>query len=1075
MADEGKQVSALLRRHHQLKRWEDSETNREPGSPRPSAKKVKFQDGCVFLAACSSGDKDEVKKLLERGADINTANVDGLTALHQACIDDNLDMVEFLVEEGADVDVCDNEGWTPLHATASCGFTEIARYLLKHGANVAAVNNDGDLALDIAEDEEMENLLQKEMDTKGVDADSARREEEDCMMADANRWLQDNNIEDNIHPKTGATALHVAAAKGYINVMNVLLQAGADINARDNDGWTPLHAAVHWGQEESCQLLVEHMCDMDIKNNASHTVFDLASADKDMLKILDELKKKQASRRTTSESSPDIIHTAGHGSKRSSVTRMSSDQKQNVITQSSEEERATLDANLSHLSTPKDEEDKPTVTTPSTQDAETERKNELNKQSSLISQPQSPRNRPPSHNASLEPHFEPEMPKIDEVSEPEKPTGTASITTTTTTPTTTIITPPTSTPSSVSETRTSSSSEVAPTATDGTETVDSPQEDLGSKNPPSATSTDELTVPSWRRGLRKNPSTSMVHEKMKENEDELLPRSASSPRLALDHRNETLQDRLRLSTISTGTTTSVTTSVSDTSTDSKPADRYSWSSGQSSYTPYRDYLSRSGYKPYYLRQHELNQQKEQEQDGRGNSRINRPSSSISAFSSSSAPLTNTSTGTTTVVTTSNSTNSVFRRSFEPPKRDEETETQRKARAKHARQTRRSTQGVSLEDIEKAEEVLRQGDSSKKNPATTEDTTSSTRSSLRDSQRDTTTATTTTATTTTTTSSIGSSLQNDRESRTSNLSSRDSFRDRDRDRDETSSYRRRNFEDRLEGDSSTRTSFRRPREDRDSATNNGTSDITSSYVPRSQRNALSTSDINSSSLSSSGVTRSASLRSSRFRNGETETAAEDDKKKDETKKTDSSGTEKEEKKETAAIKARRKRHERRSTGINYSPQEEEKGKENKPEDDEKDETADSSSSRLGRYSSSDVPSDSSGRNRPVSYSEYGQSRSTTNLEDYKKLWEESKEENAKLKKELEQTKKELLEAKEELDRLMKQRESRIDTTDKREKRALERKVSEYEEELKKMEALKVDNQRLKDENGALIRVISKLSK
>lgn len=83
MADEGKQVSALLRRHQQLKRWEDSETNRESGSPRPSSKRVKFQDGCVFLAACSSGDKDEVKKLLDRGADINTANVDGLTALHQ--------------------------------------------------------------------------------------------------------------------------------------------------------------------------------------------------------------------------------------------------------------------------------------------------------------------------------------------------------------------------------------------------------------------------------------------------------------------------------------------------------------------------------------------------------------------------------------------------------------------------------------------------------------------------------------------------------------------------------------------------------------------------------------------------------------------------------------------------------------------------------------------------------------------------------------------------------------------------------------------------------------------------------
>lgn len=46
----------------------------------------------------------------------------------------------------------------------------------------------------------------------------------------------------------------------------LLLQARADVDAQDVDGWTPLHAAAHWGQKEACELLVEHYCDMDMKN-----------------------------------------------------------------------------------------------------------------------------------------------------------------------------------------------------------------------------------------------------------------------------------------------------------------------------------------------------------------------------------------------------------------------------------------------------------------------------------------------------------------------------------------------------------------------------------------------------------------------------------------------------------------------------------------------------------------------------------------------------------------------------------------------------------------------------------------
>lgn len=81
-----KMADAKQKRNEQLKRWIGSETDLEPPVVKRQKTKVKFDDGAVFLAACSSGDTDEVLKLLHRGADINYANVDGLTALHQVCV-----------------------------------------------------------------------------------------------------------------------------------------------------------------------------------------------------------------------------------------------------------------------------------------------------------------------------------------------------------------------------------------------------------------------------------------------------------------------------------------------------------------------------------------------------------------------------------------------------------------------------------------------------------------------------------------------------------------------------------------------------------------------------------------------------------------------------------------------------------------------------------------------------------------------------------------------------------------------------------------------------------------------------
>ncbi|XP_041351493.1 protein phosphatase 1 regulatory subunit 12A-like isoform X1 [Gigantopelta aegis] len=1106
MADD-KQVSALMRRHDQLKRWEDSDTAKESNCPKAKSRKVQFQDGCVFLAACSSSDTEEVKRLLERGADINTANVDGLTALHQACIDDNLDMVEFLVANGADVNVCDNEGWTPLHATASCGFTEIARYLIKEGADIAAVNNDGDLPIDICEDEEkMENLLQEEMDKQGVDADAARRNEEERMLMDANQWLNSRVVKEKKHHKSGATALHVAAAKGYIKVMNILIQAGVDINAEDNDGWTPLHAAAHWGQNEACIVLVENMCDMEKKDHAGLTPFDIA--DTDMVVVLEDLKKKQIQlKNKAAEMDQEIIQTKGQtGKRRSSVTRMSGDQKQNVLHRSAEQERPPFEANLFH-----NKEDDKKAESYNEEEGESEetgkeieRKNELNKQTSHVEKPWEQDFTPSHAGVDLK---RTEMPKIDEVSESENISRSDetvrngeqnAIVTKIEDETPAVIkdSPATDTPqsnreisNSVKDNNKTSSKDLVSRSISAPSSL--PTEEQGSKISMNHTSLlRDRSIHSWRAGLRKTGSLNMVNDsinKAKEDGTFHVPASNHYPHIIEnDHYGN------QRNVVSTSSVPSTTAEVNQ---DNRLADRHSFVSsyGRSATSPYRSLHStgssyQSAYVPYYRRQQEQNERKDsgKESDKQQDDVLLRSRTTTTTAPSTTvtipASVTTASTTiyTTTTVTSPTSNISMFRRSYEPPKRDEEAETQRKARAKRARETRRSTQGVALEDVEQAQESIKHSSTDQdreklrlqNNKETDKDNSSvsiTKRDSVRDSQKD--------------------SLS-DRTS--SSLSSKDTPAD------ETSTYHRR-WEDHRDD---SRSSFRRSRDstrDNSSSLGSHTSDSISSYIPRSQRNAVTSSDpANTSSLTagSTGLSRTSSLRS-RIRNGElddTRNELSSKEHKTDTKEDNKDESKKdghEEKKELSLVRARRARRERRSTGIvSYDPEndEDKEGKENKPEESSKEDQTDSGSigSRYGsgRYSST--------VDRPSSYSEY--SRSTPALDtDYKKLYDEERLTNDKLRKEidqlkkteetetkrlrkeLEQTKRELREAKAELDRVMKRSELARDSSDKREKRAMERKLSELEEELKKMDSLKSDNNRLREENGALIRVISKLSK
>lgn len=219
-----RQSSAIAKRREQLRRWDQSETNRQSSNLKVP-ERVKFEEIYIFLAACSSEDQEEIAKLLENNVDINTSNIDGLTALHQACIDNNLHLVEYLIKKNADCNCQDNEGWTPLHAAASCANLEIVKYLLSRGAIVDICNNEGELPIDIAEGEEIIAYLQNDMKKKGIDDQQSRKYEHQLMFKHAQDAL--NNSKNGlksypdtiVHSRSGATALHVAAAKAYLDVI----------------------------------------------------------------------------------------------------------------------------------------------------------------------------------------------------------------------------------------------------------------------------------------------------------------------------------------------------------------------------------------------------------------------------------------------------------------------------------------------------------------------------------------------------------------------------------------------------------------------------------------------------------------------------------------------------------------------------------------------------------------------------------------------------------------------------------------------------------------------------------------
>ncbi|XP_059002003.1 protein phosphatase 1 regulatory subunit 12B isoform X6 [Mustela lutreola] len=969
--------SARMRRAEQLRRWRGSLTEQEPAERRGAGRqpqtrrgspRVRFEDGAVFLAACSSGDTDEVKKLLARGADINTVNVDGLTALHQACIDENLDMVKFLVENRANVNQQDNEGWTPLHAAASCGYLNIAEYFINHGASVGIVNSEGEVPSDLAEEPAMKDLLLEQVKKQGVDLEQSRKEEEQQMLQDARQWLNSGKIEDVRQPRSGATALHVAAAKGYSEVLRLLIQAGYDLNVQDYDGWTPLHAAAHWGVKEACSILAEALCDMDIRNKLGQTPFDVA--DEGVVEHLEMLQKKQNVLRSEKETRNKLIESDLNSKLQSGLFKNKEKmlyEEEVLKSQEMEEESKESSSSSSEEEEGEDEA------------SESETEKEADKKPEAIV------NHSNSESKSI----------ITEQ-----------------------IPPPAQNTFSASSARRFSSS-----------LFNKPEEPR-----------DE-SPSSWRLGLRKTGSHNMLSEVANSREalrdrGSSIHRSSSSPRISalLDSKDKERENKSYFSSLAPRRLSS-TSDIEEKENRESAVNlvrsgsytRQLWrDEAKGSETPQT--VAPSTYVSTYLKRTPYKSQA----DSTTEKTVDNVSSSTPLCVITNRPPPSTANGVTTAtqLSTPGTDSSVEardrRRSYLTPVRDEEAESLRKARSRQARQTRRSTQGVTLTDLQEAERTFSRSRAERqaqeqpsKKPAGTE--------------------------------GLEGSSEKHEPSAVPAKEAGEGGQPWGGSLDEEPVYRRLRYPAQPDKPSTpVSPSASRP------------SLYTSSHLPRTSRSSVPDSE-------SSETTTNTAVAKEMDKN-ESEEADVDDQSSN-----------------RLSIRERRRAKERRrGTGINFWTKDGD-------EADVSEEVKAALHERLSRLES--------GGSNPSSSDSYGDRASararrearearlaslTSRVEedsnrDYKKLYESALTENQKLKTKLQEAQLELADIKSKLEKMAQQKQEKTSDRssmlemEKRERRALERKMSEMEEEMKVLTELKSDNQRLKDENGALIRVISKLSK
>ena len=203
--------------------------------------------------------------LHQHGADVGLSDSRGVTALHAAALQGHAAIVDLLLKKGASVDALDEDGWTPLHAAIVRQNEELISLL---AGRIAAGQHIVHEMQSLMKIDHKRDLMEEKAEAKatGSTVVAGLRSAVNSNQEQRVKALLENGADIDVEDEIGgSTALTLAAWLRHDHLVRLLLNHGADPNKRGRDGRTALHTAADYGILKLVTLLVENGAEVDAK------------------------------------------------------------------------------------------------------------------------------------------------------------------------------------------------------------------------------------------------------------------------------------------------------------------------------------------------------------------------------------------------------------------------------------------------------------------------------------------------------------------------------------------------------------------------------------------------------------------------------------------------------------------------------------------------------------------------------------------------------------------------------------------------------------------------------------------